>query len=206
VEQILVTLQQRADVSLLELTGWIADDLRDAYDAVRRRDRRWSVGFADIELLINPNGPLLNGGSDGDNGQTGRKLVVDYYGPRVPIGGGALSGKDLSHIDRAGAYAAREAAVHAVQTGAGECRITLAYAPNRDLPLDVVYEMSRRGERCPAEWFSHAQVRERYLSAGGGFVAALGTGCHFVAQLPWNRQRAGGRDLRDGNSDGEGST
>ena len=37
----------------------------------------------DIELLINPNGPLLNGGSDGDNGQTGRKLVMDYYGPRV---------------------------------------------------------------------------------------------------------------------------
>ena len=30
---------------------------------------------------------------------------MDYYGPRVPIGGGALSGKDLSHIDRAGAYA-----------------------------------------------------------------------------------------------------
>jgi S-adenosylmethionine synthetase len=186
VEQILVTLQQRADVTLLDLTGWIADDLRDAYDAVRRRDARWSAGFADIELLINPNGPLLNGGSDGDNGQTGRKLVVDYYGPRVPIGGGALSGKDLSHIDRAGAYAAREAAVHAVRTGAGECRITLAYAPNCDLPLDVVYEMSRRGERRAAEWFAHGQVRERYLESGGGFVAGLGTGCHFTAELPWN--------------------
>ena len=53
--------------------------------------------------MINPNGPLLNGGSDGDNGQTGRKLVMDYYGPRVPIGGGALSGKDPRHIDRVGA-------------------------------------------------------------------------------------------------------
>ena len=105
---------------------------------MRWRDARWTAGFSDIELLINPNGPLLNGGSDGDNGQTGRKLVVDYYGPRVPIGGGALSGKDLSHIDRAGAYAAREAALHAVRTGAGECRVTLAYAPNRDVPLDVV--------------------------------------------------------------------
>jgi hypothetical protein len=39
----------------------------------------------------------------GDNGQTDRKLAVDYYGPMVPIGGGALSGKDLAHIDRAAA-------------------------------------------------------------------------------------------------------
>jgi S-adenosylmethionine synthetase len=39
----------------------------------------------------------------GDNGQTERKLAVDYYGPMVPIGGGALSGKDLAHIDRAAA-------------------------------------------------------------------------------------------------------
>jgi len=145
VERILVTLQQRADVSLLDVTAWIADDLRDAYDAIRRPDARWVSGFNDIELLINPNGPLVDAGSESDNGQTGRKLVVDYYGPRVPIGGGALSGKDLSHIDRAGAYAAREAALHAVRTGAGECRVTLAYAPNRDVPLDVVYDMARRG-------------------------------------------------------------
>ena len=185
VEQILATLQQQADVRFLDLTGWIADDLREAYEAMRRRDPRWVAGFGDIELLVNPNGPLLNGGSDGDNGQTGRKLVVDYYGPRVPIGGGALSGKDLSHIDRAGAYAARQAALRAVRTGAGECRVTLAYAPNRDLPLDVVYDMARRGERCAPEWFAHSAVRERYQ--GGEFVASLGLGRHFLDDtLPWN--------------------
>ena len=197
VEQILVTLQQRADVSLLDVTAWIANDLRDAYEVVRRRDARWAAGFSDVELLINPNGPLLNGGSGGDNGQTGRKLVVDYYGPRVPIGGGALSGKDLSHIDRAGAYAAREAALHAVRTGAGECRVTLAYAPNRDVPLDVVYDMARRGEHCAPEWFSHRAIRERYLTNGGGFVARLGTGRHFVDEgLPWN----GGREMSNDNT------
>ena len=65
----------------------------------------------EIDVLVNPNGPLLNGGSQGDNGQTGRKLVMVYYGPRVPIGGGALSGKDLSHIDRAAASSARQAAL-----------------------------------------------------------------------------------------------
>ena len=68
--------------------------------------------------MLNPNGPLLNGGSDGDNGQTGRKLVMDYYGPRVPIGGGALSGKDPTHIDRVGARRAREMALREVSEGA----------------------------------------------------------------------------------------
>jgi S-adenosylmethionine synthetase len=31
-----------------------------------------------------------------DNGQTGRKLVMDFDGPRIPVGGGALSGKQLT--------------------------------------------------------------------------------------------------------------
>jgi S-adenosylmethionine synthetase len=186
VEQVLVTLQQLPTISLLDLTARIVDDLRDAYARVRRTDRRWTARFEDIELLINPNGPLLNGGSDGDNGQTGRKLVMDYYGPRVPIGGGALSGKDLSHIDRAGAYAARHAALHAVQTGAGTCRVAVAYAPNRDVPLDVAYEMDRRGDRVPPTWFAHSAVRDRYC--GGPFVGALGAGTHFLDPvMPWYR-------------------
>lgn len=186
VEQILVTLQQLPQVSLLELTARLVDDLRDAYGRIQERDPRWAARFDEVELLVNPNGPLLNGGSDGDNGQTGRKLVVDYYGPRVAIGGGALSGKDLSHIDRVGAYAARQAALQAVRGGAHECRVVVAYAPNRDLPLDVVYEMERRAEQLPPSWFAHRAVRERYC--GGAFVAALGAGAHFIdPALPWNQ-------------------
>jgi len=194
VEQVLVTLQQLPTISLLDLTARIVDDLRDTYTYVRMKDRRWTARFEDIELLINPNGPLLNGGSDGDNGQTGRKLVMDYYGPRVPIGGGALSGKDLSHIDRAGAYAARHAALHAVRSGARECRIVLAYAPNRDVPLDVVYEMDGRAERLAPSWFSHSAVRQRY--PGGAFVSGLGDGAHFVdAGEPWNQNTGPGKQL-----------
>ena len=174
VEQILVTLQQLPDISLLELTARTVDDLKDTYAHLRAKDARWSTRFDDIELLINPNGVLLNGGSDGDNGQTGRKLVADYYGPRVPIGGGALSGKDLSHIDRAGAYAARHAALQAVHAGAGICQVTIAYAPNQDAPLEVAYEMDGRAERLPRDWFAHSAVRDRYR--GGAFVAGSGPG------------------------------
>jgi S-adenosylmethionine synthetase len=162
VEQVLVTLQHLPDKPFLQLTADVVEDLRGAYTNIRGEDRRWTAEFPDIGLIINPNGPLLNGGSDGDNGQTGRKLVMDYYGPRVPIGGGALYGKDLSHIDRAGAYAARHAALVAVRAGAGTCQVTISYAPNQDVPLDVVYEMDGRAERLPQEWFAHSAARGRY--------------------------------------------
>jgi hypothetical protein len=35
-------------------------------------------------LLVNPNGPFFDGGSNSDNGQTGRKLVADYHDPAFP--------------------------------------------------------------------------------------------------------------------------
>ena len=86
-ESLLVTLQQREATRFGVFVGAVRSQLAAAYHDLQRRDRRWSTPFDEVDLLINPNGPLLNGGSDGDNGQTGRKLVVDYYGPRVPSGG-----------------------------------------------------------------------------------------------------------------------
>jgi len=64
------------------------------------------------------------------NGLSGKKLVVDAYGPRVPIGGGALSGKDFYKVDRAGALLARRLAKTVVLTRtARECRAMLAVFP-----------------------------------------------------------------------------
>jgi len=91
--------------------------------------------------MVNPNGPLSDAGSRKDNGQTGRKLVMDYYGPRVPIGGGAIYGKDPMHVDRFGARKAREMAVEAVKKGAAECQVRAVYAPNVAGPLDVQVEV-----------------------------------------------------------------
>ena len=135
--------------------------------------------------LLNPNGPIVEGGSDGDNGQTGRKLAVDYYGPRVPIGGGALSGKDLSHIDRAAAYALRQAAIHAVRGGAKECQLTGVWAPNVGVPLDVIWQLDGRGPRLPDEWFAHGAIMER--TDVRAVDRHLGRGRHFFdLALPWN--------------------
>jgi S-adenosylmethionine synthetase len=154
-EHVLVTVQHQDTISIVDICGQVVADLQDAYRAVVEHDSRWCADWDEVEVLINPNGPLINGGSDGDNGQTGRKLAMDFYGPRVPIGGGALSGKDLTHIDRAAAYNLRLAAIEAVQGGARECLVTGVWAPNIGEPLDVVWQLKGRGPRQPNEWFAH---------------------------------------------------
>ena len=184
-EHVLLTLQQREQANLLDVAGAAGRVLFRAYEGLQARDRRWVADWGDVRLLLNPNGVLVNGGSDGDNGQTGRKLAVDYYGPRVPIGGGALSGKDLSHIDRAAAYALRQAAVEAVAGGARECLVTAAWAPNTAQPLDVVWQLEGRGPRLPDAWFSHTAMIER--TDVRTVDRRLATGRHFFdLGLPWN--------------------
>lgn len=79
---------------------------------------------------INGTGSFIIGGPTGDAGVVGRKIVVDAYGPRVPVGGGAYSGKDPTKVDRSAAYMARHLAkaivAHQVG-GAKEALVHLAY-------------------------------------------------------------------------------
>src|SRR3984893_12753283 len=49
---------------------------------------------------INPTGRFVVGGPMGDAGLTGRKIIVDTYGGYSRHGGGALSGKDPTKVDR----------------------------------------------------------------------------------------------------------
>src|ERR1700683_2780534 len=49
---------------------------------------------------INPTGNFVIGGPMGDAGLTGRKIIVDTYGGYSRHGGGALSGKDPTKVDR----------------------------------------------------------------------------------------------------------
>lgn len=184
-EHVLLTLQQRDADSVLEVSAAVTGVLARAYAALQEKDPRWVAQWKDVTLLLSPNGVLVHGGSEGDNGQTGRKLAVDYYGPRVPIGGGALSGKDLSHIDRAAAYALRQAAVEAVAGGASQCLVMAAWAPNVGTPLEVVWQLEGRGPRRPEAWFSHGAMVER--TPGAQVDRHLGRGRHFVdLGLGWN--------------------
>jgi S-adenosylmethionine synthetase len=89
-------------------------------------------------LLVNPAGYWTLGGFDADAGLTGRKLAVDNYGPRVPLGGGAFSGKDATKVDRSAAYMARRIAVdYLKQYNASEVKVQLAYAIGYNQPLQA---------------------------------------------------------------------
>ena len=90
-----------------------------------------------LELHINPAGDWSQGGFDADTGLTGRKLIVDNYGPRVAIGGGCYSGKDPSKVDRSAAYMARKIAVdYLCERKAHEVLVRLAYAIGYAEPLE----------------------------------------------------------------------
>ena len=80
-------------------------------------------------IFVNPAGEWDIGGFEADTGLTGRKLAVDNYGPQIPIGGGAFSGKDPSKVDRSGAYKARQLAVQILNgLKAKEVIVKLAYS------------------------------------------------------------------------------
>lgn len=86
--------------------------------------------------LKNPNGKWTIGGFTADAGLTGRKIVIDSYGPNIPVGGGAFSGKDATKVDRSGAYMARRIAVDYLKKyGAKEVFVHLAYAIGKIEPL-----------------------------------------------------------------------
>jgi len=136
-ENLLLTLQHRPTTAYVTIVAQATQVLREAWERLRRRDPRWTPEWRDIPLLVNPNGPFHEGGSDSNNGQTGRKTAIDHYGPRIPIGGGALYGKHLSHIDRIGAFQARRLAIESVRLGATVTRIYAGYAPGMDKPLSI---------------------------------------------------------------------
>ena len=79
--------------------------------------------------LVNPTGRFVIGGPFADCGVTGRKLACDTYGGVGRIGGGAMSGKDPTKVDRSGAYIARKIARDIVMAGyVDKAEVQIAYA------------------------------------------------------------------------------
>src|SRR5690625_350509 len=81
----------------------------------------------ETKYYINPTGRFVIGGPQGDAGLTGRKIIVDTYGGYARHGGGAVSGKDATNVDRSAAYAARYVAKNIVAAGlASSCEVQIA--------------------------------------------------------------------------------
>jgi S-adenosylmethionine synthetase len=90
------------------------------------------------KFYVNHTGRFVVGGPVADVGVTGRKIMVDSYGGLMASGGGAMSGKDPTKVDRSGAYLTRYLAKNIVASGlADKCEIQIAYVIGGTSPLSV---------------------------------------------------------------------
>ena len=131
-----------------------------------------------IEALhCNPAGDWNIGGFTADAGVTGRKLAVDNYGPRVPLGGGAFSGKDSTKVDRSAAYMGRRIAVDILEERpeVQEVIVQLAYAIGYDQPLqataivDGEHEFIKGYDLSPKGIIDFLELRKPIFSNTAGF-------------------------------------
>ena len=100
-------------------------------------------------ITINPAGEWHTGGSISDCGVTNRKIVVDQYGGYAPVGGGGLSGKDMSKVDRSGTYMCRYLAKNIVAAGlADTAKVELAYIIGQPQPCALNIELNNFDKRA----------------------------------------------------------
>ena len=134
------------------------------------------------KIFINPSGRFVLGGFDADTGLTGRKLMVDTYGGLTLHGGGALSGKDGTKVDRSGAYMARYVAKNVVAAGLADvCTVNLAYAIGQTEPVAVEIDTQESGYYDDA--FLTEAVRRVFDFTPAGMIRALDLDKPFFAEV-----------------------
>ena len=106
--------------------------------ALAELEARGLAGISNLPLenfILNGMGDFIVGGPEGDNGLSGKKLAIDFYGPEIPIGGGAICGKDPHKVDVAGAFRARELALRLLkECGGNAVTVRLGWTPGDAAP------------------------------------------------------------------------
>ena len=142
------------------------------------------------ELFCNPAGDWSQGEFDADTGLTGRKLMVDNYGPQIPIGGGCFSGKDATKVDRSAAYMARKIAVGLLKKyNAREVIVKIAYAIGIAEPVMVTAEVDGKQEIMKSEelQFLTPQVIIKSLDLRRPQYEKLAMWGHFGVNAQWDK-------------------
>lgn len=186
-------LQQAESASEIELHRTVRQCVQEELERCRGAIDGLDPSLPEV-FVVNGGGSFHVGGPEGDNGLSGKKLVMDAYGPRVPIGGGALSGKDFYKPDRAGALLARRLAKAVVLSGAAkECRAALAIFPG-EREFRIVSVVNEDGRPLDAvRWGSLIDLRLE--AAGDAWTGAadpvrLARYGHFTEpEFPWEQIR-----------------
>lgn len=122
VDTVVVAAQHNESVDTARVT-------QDVIDQVVKKVIPKEMLDNDTKYLVNSTGRFVIGGTLADSGLTGRKIIVDTYGGVGSHGGGCLSGKDPTKVDRSGSYMARYIAKNIVAGGLAEkCQVQIAYA------------------------------------------------------------------------------
>ena len=150
-------------------------------------------------LYINPTGRFVTGGPAADSGLTGRKTLADTYGSDARCGGGSLSGKDPTKVDRTGAYLARYLAKNIVEAElADRCEVQLAYAIGLADPVSVTVDTFGTGtvrDEVLAKWLEeNVDMRPGVVSRRFGLtrpiyrsLACYGCFGENARGMPWER-------------------
>jgi len=132
VDCVVVSTQHSETVSNNDLQEAVRHEVIEPVIPAAMMDKR-------TKFHINPTGRFVIGGPMGDAGLTGRKIIVDTYGGYSRHGGGALSGKDPTKVDRSACYMARYVAKNLVAAGvARKVEVQLAYAIGVADPVSVM--------------------------------------------------------------------
>ncbi len=119
-----------------EVTSVVLSVQNKTKEELTKHVKQCGIDIDTKKIFANNTGAFKIGGFDADSGCTGRKIVVDAYGPRVPVGGGAFSGKDATKVDRSAAYMARFIALKLLKKyGAEEVLVKLGYVIGRIDPV-----------------------------------------------------------------------
>jgi S-adenosylmethionine synthetase len=144
VEHIVVSVQHAPNLPAGTIESWVRETVLPSALGAWHNPRS--------PVRVNPSGSFVLGGPAADCGLTGRKIVADTYGGAARHGGGGMSGKDPSKVDRSAAYFARWAARQVVAQGIAErVEIEVAYAIGVAEPVALQVEAFGTGDAAAAQ-------------------------------------------------------
>ncbi|MCI8654603.1 MAG: methionine adenosyltransferase [Clostridia bacterium] len=165
IDTIVISIQHSEDIELQKLQ-------RDIINEVILKVVDADMLDVETKFYINPTGRFVIGGAVADTGLTGRKIAVDTYGGIAKNGGGALSGKDGTKVDRSATYMLRHIAKNIIANGlARKCEIQMSYSIGVKEPLSIYIDCF--GTNTIPEGLIIKIIKERFDLTPNGIVEYL---------------------------------